>query len=308
MDSSPFARLSAELRNRIYEFALKYEGRIAIHDAFNMRSWVCHSNPNVFNTIALTQTCRQIRSESLTMFCASNFFIAFYPPHYVIEPKAAERLLTLGEVIQSAGTHILGNLRKLEVHDGTSRHIMFEKSILEPGKVTVTCLDYTVPCDYDSCFESSFGLVVAAYEDLGLDLEEKSRGHGPFKKALDKLQAAEPHEIYTNGCQLRYGGRRYHGGTDNFLELVLDNFLELVLAPSSHRHARPEESFTEVSLDELRWFWKPFVKTCRAKGLRILEPGKEVPPSSQTTCGVDEWLILATRDYVSWKRSTRRRG
>ncbi|KAK4539650.1 hypothetical protein LTR36_010476 [Oleoguttula mirabilis] len=62
MDKSPFAHLSAELRNRIYELAL--------HDTYPDGIdlvWLDKHN-------ALTRTCRQMRAESHIMFYHLNDF------------------------------------------------------------------------------------------------------------------------------------------------------------------------------------------------------------------------------------------
>lgn len=65
MDNSPFSRLSAELRNKIYIFTLVEEDPIELaapSSDFKIRT-------------ALARTCRQLRQESLSLFYASNDFI-----------------------------------------------------------------------------------------------------------------------------------------------------------------------------------------------------------------------------------------
>lgn len=70
MDRSPFATLPPELRNTIYEldlsspdrFELEVDGRV-------------HASDNVIRKyLAITETCRVMRSESLALFYASNVF------------------------------------------------------------------------------------------------------------------------------------------------------------------------------------------------------------------------------------------
>lgn len=61
MDNSPFARLSPELRNHIYEFTLRSQ-----YPQIDFRDIV------LFN--GLTRTCSQIRCETRTLFYAVNNF------------------------------------------------------------------------------------------------------------------------------------------------------------------------------------------------------------------------------------------
>lgn len=65
---SSFLALPAEIRNRIYAFALVEQNDIKI------RSCCCLEKVNKGEQLALTQTCRQIRRESLTMFYELNTF------------------------------------------------------------------------------------------------------------------------------------------------------------------------------------------------------------------------------------------
>lgn len=69
MDSSPFSKLSAELRNEIYELALSFENTIFITNTSDYRLKSSTKHPT-----ALLQTCRQIRAEATKMFYANNAF------------------------------------------------------------------------------------------------------------------------------------------------------------------------------------------------------------------------------------------
>ena len=60
MDNSHFGRLSAELRNKIYELALTRNTWIFLED--------------ISSANQLTKTCRQMRREAAIMFWASNRF------------------------------------------------------------------------------------------------------------------------------------------------------------------------------------------------------------------------------------------
>lgn len=105
MDNSPLQRLPAELRIRIYEYALTEDTAIKIY-------WNARSKPSTFHfgeerlpfvpsrqhcfpprqqlclparhPLALTATCKQIYNESLAIFLSSNkFSLSFpdFPPH-----------------------------------------------------------------------------------------------------------------------------------------------------------------------------------------------------------------------------------
>ena len=86
MENSPFAKLAPELRNRIYELVLyKQEGFHFTEDEFGDPHTVCHPSPrpnsyercsNTVNRhlLALTQVCRDIRSESSSLFFSINAF------------------------------------------------------------------------------------------------------------------------------------------------------------------------------------------------------------------------------------------
>lgn len=77
MDESPLAKLPPELRNRIYELALRQENPVRLHWTIWPEEKVHHmdatrSTPTI---LALTKTCRQIRQESNKLFYAVNRFI-----------------------------------------------------------------------------------------------------------------------------------------------------------------------------------------------------------------------------------------
>ncbi|KAM3417275.1 hypothetical protein BST61_g5531 [Cercospora zeina] len=68
MENSPFNKLSAELRNKIYELALAHDTPLA----------VCKKHPDPDSTAVqppLTRVCRQIRDEALGMFYQFNTFV-----------------------------------------------------------------------------------------------------------------------------------------------------------------------------------------------------------------------------------------
>lgn len=77
MDKSPLNKLSAELRNQIYEFALQKFDPIEIEiiaAAPHSRRSSVHSNQDTRACMALTKTCKQIHKESTGIFYSVNTF------------------------------------------------------------------------------------------------------------------------------------------------------------------------------------------------------------------------------------------
>lgn len=71
MDASPLNKLPAELRNNIYELALHNPGGIDIDVMFANKIITAQASQQL---LALTETCKQIRQESLPLFYATNTF------------------------------------------------------------------------------------------------------------------------------------------------------------------------------------------------------------------------------------------
>lgn len=61
MDDSHFGRLSGELRNRIYEYALTFDHVNCVRGPQEGRM----SGPSLRTQLALTQVCGQVRAETL---------------------------------------------------------------------------------------------------------------------------------------------------------------------------------------------------------------------------------------------------
>lgn len=120
MDNSPFARLSPELRNNIYELALhNSDGDIELD------SLGCSNQ--------LTRTCRQIRIETRAMFYAANEFrvtllgsICGFPVGRSC--KTADLLETL---LHRLGPELVGRIPYLNVaiHDTSSRNVYSLKAL-----------------------------------------------------------------------------------------------------------------------------------------------------------------------------------
>lgn len=82
MDASPFGKLSAELRNEIYDIASKTEGGAFVElvkddsgtYVWRIKPHTCHLYP-----LALTEVCREVRSETLGAFIALNSISLIVP-------------------------------------------------------------------------------------------------------------------------------------------------------------------------------------------------------------------------------------
>ena len=118
MDSSPLARLPAELRELIYQYALYQRAYIRIG--------ISSGTPHLYNfedplDLSLTKTCRQLRAESLPALYAMNTFL-LYTDHvqtamngYGLRNMWQQGLRVWLDCIGPAQT----NLRNVEIEIGT---------------------------------------------------------------------------------------------------------------------------------------------------------------------------------------------
>ena len=95
MEQSPLLRLPAELRIKIYEYALWHKDGITIKPYLGKPSlsWLPkHNRP-----LALTSTCRQLRHESLPVFYSTSLFTLEHTPLFrewqAGEQQSSERAL-----------------------------------------------------------------------------------------------------------------------------------------------------------------------------------------------------------------------
>ncbi|KAF2723611.1 hypothetical protein K431DRAFT_301517 [Polychaeton citri CBS 116435] len=99
MDNSPFDRLSGELRNLIYEYALDAQDPIVIPSPSRRRAHFPSHIIDIGGTQAfpqsppLAQTCRRIRNESLSIFFAANVFWFNQQP-FTYSAEGAEEIYT----------------------------------------------------------------------------------------------------------------------------------------------------------------------------------------------------------------------
>lgn len=115
MDNSPFARLSPELRNKIYQLALRKSTKWSIDIDLTQ---LARSNQ-------LTRTCRQVHSETHAMFYAINeFFVCIY------NKRDADQLETL---LDHLGPETVSCIRCLEINaynGGGTRDLVVRSRLL----------------------------------------------------------------------------------------------------------------------------------------------------------------------------------
>lgn len=94
MDNSPFASLPAELRVRIFEYALTQDLEVLKWQIEEDGSLVRVFHPPFGAIMSLTQTCKQVRSESIDLFFkCNNFCIIFSSDGFMWGlPKSANRI------------------------------------------------------------------------------------------------------------------------------------------------------------------------------------------------------------------------
>ena len=96
MDASPLAKLSAEVRNMIYERALSVPFPFVLEADESCKKFHGGSERTNFN--ALTKTCRQIRFETTQMFYALNDFAIFCNDTFRIRKEIVSYKLPIGVV------------------------------------------------------------------------------------------------------------------------------------------------------------------------------------------------------------------
>ncbi|KAK4546294.1 hypothetical protein LTR36_001971 [Oleoguttula mirabilis] len=126
MDNSPLARLPAELRNYIYKVAVKSDRPVKIRlDSKNKQlKMVTYGR-----VLALTETCRRLRDESLGLFYASNhvsitlrpdrlFADAAHPPG--VGPEEEGVLGALRKFSDSFGAKVVRRLTSVRLEMGNA--------------------------------------------------------------------------------------------------------------------------------------------------------------------------------------------
>ncbi|KAF2217924.1 hypothetical protein CERZMDRAFT_80566 [Cercospora zeae-maydis SCOH1-5] len=116
MDGSPFGKLAAELRNKIYENVLIHDEPIEInvhcHSWGEIKKMVMtrkHSNARLVELVA---DCRQTRAECTELFPANNHFKLRLP---FIDRRIYLDITGLDPFISTLGTSVQRHLRHVTV-------------------------------------------------------------------------------------------------------------------------------------------------------------------------------------------------
>ena len=175
MENSPLGRLSAELRNKISEFALMKDGPICLNTTAVRNQPLASATFPLHRPCALSQTCRQMRRETGEMFFASNTFVIFVG--HAEHARLSAWLRALGSQIVSRLKHIAFRMRHCF---GDSTLMLYG---LESGRAKAAD---TMGGDIDDeeleleglARGSSFcRLIMTTLQDMGLKL----RGHGIYR-------------------------------------------------------------------------------------------------------------------------------
>lgn len=114
MENSPLNKISAELRNQIYELVLMHEHPISITaddyvSDLRATNFKLKSHP-----LALLHTCKQISNESTALFYGNNAFHFEFPGRTADKDK--DELCLVQRFCASIGDAALVGLRDLRVH------------------------------------------------------------------------------------------------------------------------------------------------------------------------------------------------
>lgn len=213
MDLSPFGRLPAEIRNKIYELCFEADYK----ELRDRNSAVCLDNNNFRKCISLTQTCRLMRQENRAMFwCGKSLYK---------DIDCVPSAWSLCRLLKILGPGMLSIMRgiKLKIHsprrgNGARRPFHFERDIeisfcdheyheplKEPseGWLPARKLHYNNWWAYDAQFElvSTLARMEVKVDDYsGLqDVyhgEERKMSEGRKRKTLDDEAYAEKKARY----------------------------------------------------------------------------------------------------------------
>lgn len=142
MEHSPFASLPAEIRNQIYSMALLSPQKMILDFEFlEEHSHLRIGGPR--HLLALTETCRQIRSEILPLFYSNRDFVVLNgnlkwtaDTKNVKSARSKEPLRLFRDWLRTIGFESARSIRTVEVyahvlpHEGTRRHIVYAMTLL----------------------------------------------------------------------------------------------------------------------------------------------------------------------------------
>lgn len=142
MDDSPFSKLAPELRNQIYDLALRHDTPIAIRwlrvpDTFRLHEPTDEQR----HPLALTATCKQARQETLKLFGAANTFTLLYSGLHAVYGRMLSkfwRTITPGNAKLISSITI--DLCHLPTH---TRYLPLQSAINQLGKWVPKHPDFT---------------------------------------------------------------------------------------------------------------------------------------------------------------------
>ncbi|KAF2116377.1 hypothetical protein BDV96DRAFT_51154 [Lophiotrema nucula] len=110
--------LPAELRNRIYSYALQVDGKVnpstrpAVTYIKPGRSRRAQSGPEACSALALLQTCKQINAEAFSFYYSENAFVFYYPLQVltVLQFISNERKKYICDITIWTDSHKLGGV------------------------------------------------------------------------------------------------------------------------------------------------------------------------------------------------------
>lgn len=181
MDESPLSRLSAEVRNQIYECALADQ---KIPCAYS-DSWKDYISRRSFKiAAALTQTCSQVRKESRLIFYARNSFITTeYLREAVVHPELVPRVT---RSVRSMGPEALEVIKDLSVGDskrGVDIRGLRSSGTEGKGQVEVSFSGYRVREAPWQCIMCK--PVIEALRNMGLDVKESEESKEMRREEFD---------------------------------------------------------------------------------------------------------------------------
>ncbi|KAK5698215.1 hypothetical protein LTR97_007176 [Elasticomyces elasticus] len=207
MADSLFARLSPEMRNIIYEFALQQHEPIVVRWYDDLDD---HPEDVVSNTVdkfttALTKTCRQISKECGTMFYAINDFQFDSSVDSMSKTRIAKRFLGIigGEnakamrfMIVDVGLYhsvlahfLIHALQEILQFSELHPHAKFEcRASIHPNRLALNSVNYRLVLECGDV-AASFGRL-AAEEELKLSRQEAEMVSPQHWQLLQELEEA----------------------------------------------------------------------------------------------------------------------
>ncbi|WPH04692.1 Hypothetical protein R9X50_00758500 [Acrodontium crateriforme] len=193
MEASPFMKLSAELRNIIYELVLIRHDPIRIlppSSAVRFQPPLKDTGRANNHVLALTQTCRRIRHESWKLFYASNTFVCPAGVRLATVPSLIGPFTCFYACISSQAAAVLrsitidlGSIRALQFSDGLMARRMWLELFIRMVEMSHEGFPIT-------SFQLRFELTFLGIEDLQ-PMEFRLEAHNPHEALRESLAQLE---------------------------------------------------------------------------------------------------------------------